>query len=232
MEELSGRRFLDRFDVLFEQAPRMEGVKNVPTVIQVPRFNLSEAIPDLDAGKKEHKELIDKAIDSFSTWRTRTPPMRRSPSARSRWTPRGGRRRPRRARRRFASSAPTSSTARSQLTLSCARSSGARPSGRRKPRKLCSAKKALKEQRKEQRRRDREERTERGEPSPQAKAKIDAELAVRFNDDLGRKLLERRSGGRASTTSPGLGSSRSCSSRTTPPSPVAGCASRWKNCAM
>ncbi len=195
-DELSGRRFIERFGELFEALPRIEGLKGVPTMIGVPRFNLSDAIPEFNpAENKEHEELMQQALDAFYGYKVYNPTD---------------------AEVRLAE--PEIDAARAAGVLlehheedytrafildrdfavdligrAIERSTREREE-KAKQREEEQAR--LKEQRKASRRQANEERKASGEPSPQAKAKADAEYAVRCNEAVGRKLLERRSRGK------------------------------------
>lgn len=195
-EELSGNRFVERFGELFEQAPYIEGMKNVPTMIGVPRFNLSDVIPGFNpADNTEHEALMQRVFDAFYGYRVSNP-----------------------TDAQVELGEPEIDAARAAGVLvehhegefsrafildrdfavdlidrAIDRSSKERE---QKAKLREEEEERLKEQRKADRRQAGEERKASGEPSPQAVARADAEYAVRCNDAVGRKLLERRRGGK------------------------------------
>lgn len=192
----SGRQFIQRFGDLFEEVPRMEGLRNVPTMIGVPRFHLSEVILDLSRENEDHKELIDKVLAAFYThirYRAdRDPQVQLAEPEIDRARAAGvlvehvdG---------HFSSAYIVDRELALDLVLSAIER-------RAKEREEEEEQKAirqeeLKAQRKEDRKKATDERKASGELSPQAQAKADAEYAVRYNDVLGGMLLKHRSGGK------------------------------------
>jgi ParB/RepB/Spo0J family partition protein len=191
----SGRQFIERFGDIFEELPRMEGLKNVPTMIAVPRFHLSEVMLDLDHENKEHKELIDKVLAAFPSYYYRAdtdpqvqladPEIDRARAAGVLVEHSNG---------RFSSAFLVDR----EFALDLVHSAIERRTkeGEEEKKRQAVRQEELKAQRKEQRKKANEERKERGELSPQAQAKADAEYAVRYNEILGGTLLKRRTGGK------------------------------------
>lgn len=192
----SRRQFIQRFGDLFEELPRIEGLKNLPTLIGVPRFYLGEAMLDLDPEKEEHKELIEKALTAFYTFR---------PYGADR-NPRVDLAEPEIDRARAAGVLVEHIEGRffcayiidQEFALDLVHSAIERATKEREEEDKQEAirKAAEKEQRKEDRKKQNDERKANGELSPQAQAKADAEYAVRFNDALGSTLLGHRTGGK------------------------------------
>lgn len=192
----SGRQFIQRFGDLFEELPRMEGLKNAPTMIGVPRFHLSEVVLDLDRENEEHKELIEKALNAFYTHiyygADRDPQVQLAE--------------PEIDRARAAGVLVEHIEGRfsrayiidRELALDLVHSAIERRAIEKEEEAKQEAirQEELKVQRKEDRKKANDERKEKGELSPQAQAKADAEYAVRFNEALGRMLLEHRTGGK------------------------------------
>jgi ParB/RepB/Spo0J family partition protein len=191
----SGRQLIQRFGDLFEEVPRMEGLKNVPTMITVPRFHLSEVILDLDRENKEHKELIDKVLGAFPSYyygadtdpqvQLADPEIDRARAAGVLVEHRED---------RFSSAYLIDR----EFALDLVHSAIERRTNEREEEEKQEAvrQEVLKAERKEQRKKANEERKESGELSPQAQAKADAEYAVRYNESLGANLLKHRSGGK------------------------------------
>ena len=196
LDELSGNRFIEGFGELFERAPHIEGMKNLPMMIGVPRFHLSEVIAEFDpAENKEHAELMQRAIDAFYGYRVHNP-----------------------TDAEVCLAEPEIDAARAagvlvehhegdytrafildrELAVDLIDRAIERATKEREEKAKLRAEEeaALKEQRKANRRQASEERKASGEPSPQAKAKADAEYAVRCNEAVGKRLLERRKGGK------------------------------------
>jgi ParB/RepB/Spo0J family partition protein len=194
---LSGRQFIERFGDLFEEVPRMEGLKNVPTMIRMPRFQLSEVIPDLDRANKDHKELIDKILAAFYGpghyyGADRDPQVQLAEPEIDRARAAGvlvehveGR-----YSRAYAVDR--------ELALDLVHSAIERRVKEREEEEKQEAvrQEELKAQRKEDREKAKQERNANGQLTPQAQAKADAEYALRYNEALGGTLLERRSGGK------------------------------------
>jgi ParB/RepB/Spo0J family partition protein len=192
----SGRQFMLRFGDLFEELPRIEGLKNIPTMIGVPNFHLSEVIPDLSRENEEHKDLIDKCLGAFYTYiyhgadedprvELAEPEIDRARAAGVLVEHVGG---------RYSHAYILDR----EMALDLVHSAIERRAKEREEEEQREAaeQEELKAQRKEDRKQARDEREKNGEPSPQAKAKADAEYAVRCNEALGRTLQKRRSGGK------------------------------------
>jgi ParB/RepB/Spo0J family partition protein len=195
-EDLSGRRFIERFGQLFEALPRNEELKNVPTMISVPCFHLSEVVPEFNpAENKEHEELMHRALDAFYGYKVYNPTDAEVCLAEPEIDAA-------RAAGVLLEHHEDDYTRAFILDRDLAVDLIGRAIERRTKEREEKAKareeeqERLKEQRKSNRRQAKEERKASGEPSPQAKAKADAEYAVRCNDAVGRNLLERRSGGK------------------------------------
>jgi ParB/RepB/Spo0J family partition protein len=192
----SGRQFIERFGDLFEELPRMEGLKNVPTMIGVPRFDLSEVILDLDRENEEHKGLIEKVLTAFYTHRyygaDRDPQVQLAEPEIDRARAAGV------LVEHIEGHFSRAYIIDRELALDLVHSAIER---RTKERAEETKQEAIRQEerkalRKEDRKNANDERKASGELSPQAQAKADAEYAVRFNDALGRSLLEHRSGGK------------------------------------
>jgi ParB/RepB/Spo0J family partition protein len=192
----SGRQFIQRFGDLFEEVPRMEGLNNVPTMIGVPRFRLSDVIVDLSPENKEHKDLIDKVLAAFYTTvyygadkdpqvQLGEPEIDRARAAGVLVEHVEG---------RFSHAYILDR----EMALDLVQSAIERRTKEceEEEEQEATRQEELKAQRKEDRKKAQDERKEKGELSPQAQAKADAEYAVLCNDALGGTLLERRTGGK------------------------------------
>lgn len=191
-EQLKGRQFVQRFGELFEKAPHIEGMKKVPTMIGVPRFRLSEVIPDLDPESKEHQELIEKALSAFYTFRPigseKDPQVQLGETEIDRARAAGV------LVEHVEGHFSRAFIVDRELAVDLVHSAIER---RTKEREEEAKQEAIRqEELKVQRREDRRKAKSNGEISPQAQAKADAEYAVRCNEALGRSLLERRNGGK------------------------------------
>lgn len=187
--EYSTQQFLDRFGELFTAAGEAE-LEGKPTMIGAPRLFLSEVLPDLNPKKKEHAQLIGRINEVFSNYHKDDPVVElaeaeidaaRAAGCLVEYQGRWG------------------SPLRYILDRELAADLIERAIERRHKETLedAEAEAAAKVKRREERKKSRKEREAKGELSPQAQAKADAELARRYNDDLGRKLLERRTGGKS-----------------------------------
>lgn len=191
----SGRQFVQRFGDLFEQLPRMEGLKNVPTMIGVPRFHLSDVIVDLSPEKAEHKDLIDRILTAYPQpyyGADKDPQIQLAEPEIDRARAAGVLAEHVEGHRSHAYIIDR------ELALDLVHSAIERRTKEREEEaeQEATRQEELKAQRKEDRKKASEERRANGELSPQAQAKADAEDALRFNEALGRTLLERRSGGK------------------------------------
>ena len=192
----SGRQFIERFGDLFEELPRMEGLKGAPTMIGVPRFHLSEVIADLDREKEEHKELIDQVLSAFYTHvyygADRDPQVEFAEPEIDRARAAGV------LVEHIEGHFSRAYIIDRELALDLVHSAIERRATEKEEEAKQEAirQEELKAQRKADRKTTNEERKASGELSPQAQAKADAEYAVRYNDVLGRALLEHRSGGK------------------------------------
>lgn len=197
MRELSGRQFIDTFGQLFEEAPRVEGIKKMPTMIGVPRFYLADVIPEFDPEKnKEHAELVRRAIDAFYSYGLVRPEDAQVTlgepeidAARAAGV----------LVEHHEGSHTRAFIIDSDLAVDLVdRAIERRAKEREEEAKLAEARKEeQRKEKKEARRQASEQRKANGELSPQAQAKADSEYAVRFNELLGGELLERRDGGKS-----------------------------------
>ena len=195
-EQLKGKQFTDRFGDLFESAPHIEGMKNVPTMIGVPRFGLRDVVPDLDPENEEHKDLVEKVLAAFYTYRyhgaERDPQVELGEPEIDRARAAGV------LVEHIEGSFSRAYIIDRALALDLVHSAIERRTKEREEEEKQEAirQEELKAQRKEDRKKANDERKANGELSPQAQAKADAEDAGRFNEALGRTLLEHRSGGK------------------------------------
>jgi ParB family transcriptional regulator, chromosome partitioning protein len=62
-----GQQFVNRFGEIIGRTAQAD-LKNMPTMVSVPRFRLSDVIPDLDPKKAEHKKLIARLNEVFPSY--------------------------------------------------------------------------------------------------------------------------------------------------------------------
>jgi ParB family transcriptional regulator, chromosome partitioning protein len=181
-----GQQFVNRFGEIIGRTAHAD-LKNMPTMVSVPRFRLSDVIPDLNPKKAEHKKLIARLNEVFPSWG-------------------------------IESEDPRIELAEHEIDAARAagclvehlNSNGFGPQFiidqefgadlveraiERRHREADERAKAEAERTAEKKaanQKAREEREANGEETPQAQARLAAELARRFNDDLGGTLLKRR----------------------------------------
>jgi hypothetical protein len=187
--EYTGRQFVDHFAQSFRKPAGIK-LKGKPPMIKVPRLQLSEAIPALNPEKnQEHRDLIDRILEIFHNYDVSDPtvelgePEIDAARAAGCLVEHQGR-----------YGGPSCFLLDREFTVDLIE----RAVDRRQKEAVerAEAKAAEKAKRREESQKARAEREARGEKTPQARAKAEAELARRFNDDLGGKLLKRRSGGK------------------------------------
>ena len=185
-----GQQFVNRFGDIVGSTAHAE-LKQMPTMVSVPRFRLSDVIPDLDPKRSEHQKLIDRLNEVFPSYGFEKDDPRvelaeheidaaRAAGCLVEHLNRHGFGSQFIIDQEFAADLVERAIERRHKEAEERAKAEAEAKARRKEDKKAANQKA------------REEREANGEETPQAAAKLAAELARRFNDDLGSNLMKRR----------------------------------------
>lgn len=185
-----GQQFCNRFGDIVGRIAHAE-LKQMPAIISVPRFRLSDVVPDLDPKRSEHKELIERLNEVFPSHGFEKDDPRvelaeheidaaRAAGCLVEHLNRHGFGPQFIIDREFAADLVERAIERRHTEAEERAKAEAEAKAKRREDKKAANQKA------------REEREANGEESPQAAAKLAAELARRFNDDLGANLMRRR----------------------------------------
>ncbi|HWT30439.1 MAG TPA: ParB/RepB/Spo0J family partition protein [Propylenella sp.] len=185
-----GQQFVNRFSEIIGRTAQAD-LKNMPTMVSVPRFSLSDVIPDLNPEKAEHKKLIARLNEVFPSWGIETEDPRielaeheidaaKAAGCLVEHLNSNGFGPQFIIDQEFGADLVERAIERRHQEADERAKAEAEAKAQRKAEKKAANQKA------------REEREANGEETPQAAAKLAAELARRFNDDLGVNLLKRR----------------------------------------